>query len=128
MAITLSINGTLQATDSTTGVIALSKLISGLATTGTVFSEAQTVTAATGGGTTVSLPISPANFLYLHNLHQTNTIQVTWTPSGGASAIVLTLQPLAFIIFSQPAGSAGITALNLVGSASGTTAEYVIGG
>jgi hypothetical protein len=127
MAITLSFAGQLNVTDSVSGTVALSKQLTNLSTAGTAFSEAQTLSVGTGG-TTVSLPISPTNFLYVKNLHATNTLLVTWTPASGTSAQIVTLQPGAFIAFSEPTGAAGITALTLTGSASATLVEYVLGG
>jgi hypothetical protein len=127
MAITLSFAGQLNVTDSVSGTVALSKQLTNLSTAGTAFSEAQTLSVGTGG-TTVSLPISPTNFLYVKNLHATNTLLVTWTPASGTSAPIVTLQPGAFIAFSEPTGAAGITALTLTGSASATLVEYVLGG
>ena len=127
MAITLSFAGQLNVTDSVSGTVALSKQLTNLSTAGTAFSEAQTLSVGTVG-TTVSLPISPTNFLYVKNLHATNTLLVTWTPASGTSAPIVTLQPGAFIAFSKPTGAAGITALTLTGSASATLVEYVLGG
>jgi hypothetical protein len=127
MAITLSFAGQLNVTDSVSGTVALSKQLTNLSTAGTAFSEAQTLSVGTNG-TTVSLPISPTNFLYVKNLHATNTLLVTWTLASGTSAPIVTLQPGAFIAFSEPTGAAGITALTLTGSASATLVEYVLGG
>ena len=127
MAITLSFVGQLNVNDSILGTTALSKQLTALSTTGTVFSEANQLTIGTSP-VSISLPVSPVNFVYLKNLHATNTIVVIWTPNSGASATIITLQPGAFIAFSENSGAQGISALSVTGSGAGTTLEFVIGG
>lgn len=127
MSVSLTTVGFIQATDSVTGSIAFKKLLSSLVTTGTVFSEAQN--ASVGNVlTAITLPVSPVQFLYLKNLHATQTITVTWTPTGGVSAIVQTLQPGSYLILGEAAVGGGITALSLQGSGAGTTYEMILGG
>lgn len=127
MSVTLSISGTVQATDSTTGVVALKKALASLTMTGTAFSAAQELEIGVTP-VTISLPKSPTNFLYLKNLSSTETVTVTWTPLGGASASVQTLQPGGFIAFGQSTVGAGITALSVVASLALTKIEFLIGG
>jgi len=128
MSITASINGNIQLTDSVSGTIALKKLLAALSMTGTEFTEAQSVSLASGSNA-ITVPLSPVLFCYVKNLHATNTIQVIWTPNGGASATILTLQPGGSIMFCEPTtGSTGITALNLTASGAATTCEYVLAG
>ena len=81
------------------------------------------------GANAQTLPISPVQFIYLKNSHATQTIQVTLTPTGGVSAIVQTLRPNDWIIFSTSAGSgSGFTALSLTASGAATTGEMILGG
>jgi len=127
MAITLSYNGTVQAVDSVQGSIALQKVLTNLSTTGTYYIDAQAAQFGTTP-TSVPLPTSPVNFLYFKNTHATQTITVTWTPNGGASNVVLTLQPGAFIGFAEPSGSNGISALSITASGANTTCEFILGG
>lgn len=127
MAITASINGNMTITDASTGTVALVKLFSGLAMTGTAFTEIQSVQV----GTTpvlIGLPISPVSFLYIKDIHPSQSLTVTWTANGGASDMILNLQPGSAIIFCETFSNAGITALTLTGSSTGTTVEYIMAG
>lgn len=78
--------------------------------------------------TSQTLPASPTNVVLIQNTHATQTLTVTWTPNGGASNPVITLEPGSLIAIVEAAGSAGITALSLTGSGSGTTFIMVLGG
>ena len=127
MAITLGYAGQLVVTDSVSGTTALSKQLTALSTAGSAFAEAQTLSIGTAP-VTISLPISPTNFVYIKNLHATNTLSVSWTPATGSTAVIISLQPGAFISFAEPSGAAGITALSVTGSAAATLIEYVLGG
>jgi hypothetical protein len=68
------------------------------------------------------------NFVYIKNNHATNTVTVTWTPNGGASAVVQTLEPGSALILSQAVTAAGITALSLQASGASTPVEYILVG
>jgi hypothetical protein len=128
MSISISLSGYIQATDSVSGTVALQKALSSLSNTGlTAFSEVQQGTFGSSP-TSISLPVSPAQFVYIKNTHGTQTLTVTWTPNGGSSNPVVTLEPGSAIILCEVAAGAGITALSLTGSSSNTTAEYIIGG
>lgn len=127
MSITASINGNIQLTDSTSGTVALKKVLSALSMTGTEFTEGQSVSLASGANV-ITLPLSPVLFLYVKNLHASNTVQVTWTPNGGSPNIVITLQPGAFISFCEVTNTGGITALTLTASGAATPVEYVVAG
>jgi len=127
MSVSLSITGYVQVSDSTTGIVALKKLFASLTASGTAFTEGQSISVGTSP-VTVSLPVSPAQFLYVKNLHATNTLTVTWTPNGGSTATILLLEPGSAILFCEAATGSGITALSLTGSASATLCEYVVGG
>jgi len=128
MAVSISLTGQITISDGVLGTISLQKQLS-ILMPGFVFSEAQTLPIGTGP-TTISLPISPAQFLYIKNLHAANFITVTWTPTGGASNTVLVLQPGSSIIFSEaaPVPSSGITALSLQANVPNTPVEFILGG
>lgn len=128
MSIQASLSGFIQVTDSTSGTVALQKAFAGLLNNNlTVFSEASQSLFGTTP-TSIGLPASPSQFVYIKNTHATQTLTVTWTPNAGASNPVITLEPGSAIVFIETIVGAGITALTLTGSAAGTTAEYVIGG
>jgi len=128
LSVSVALTGSIKASDSVSGTIALSKVLTSLATNATAFSEAQSLSVGTGS-TVITLPISPTTFVYLKNLHATQTVSVTWTPNGGASAVAIVLQPGAFICFGEVVqGLSGITALSVVASGASTPIEYVLGG
>lgn len=124
MSVTATFTGTLTVTDSASGTIQLVKTISG-SYTGTEVSVGQSVIIGTSP-VTVALPVSPTQLLYIKNLHATNTVQVTWTPTGGASNVVITLQPLATELFAETNATSGITALSLVANAVSTPVEFLL--
>jgi hypothetical protein len=128
MSVTASIRGTLQITDSLTGSVSLSKVLNS-AYTGTVESYGQSVVVGTST-VTVSLPVSPAEFVYIKNLSTTSgvTLAVTWTPVSGTSASVVVLDPGAVIILSEVGTSNGITALSLISNTLGTPCEFIVCG
>ncbi len=127
MSVTLSASGTNSVVDSSSGAIAFQKGLSA-AFVGTIFSEAQTVTVGTSP-MTLNLPVSPTQFVYIKNVTSSNNnLTVTWTPLGGASNPVVLLVPGSFIQFVETNSGGGITALTVTGSASGTLAEYILGG
>lgn len=127
MSVTVGLNGNISVTDSTTGTTSLRKIFAALTTQGTVVSEAQSASVGTSP-TAIGLPVSPTNFIYIKNLHATQTLTVTWTPNGGSSNPVLTLQPGSAIIVSENNLVSGITALTLTGSGAATTYEYILAG
>jgi len=128
LSVNVSLTGSIKATDSVSGTIALSKVLTALTTPGTVFSEASGSTIGTTP-TAITLPISPVTFLYFKCTHATQTIQLTWTPNGGASNVVVTLQPGSFVAFGEAVqATSGITALTIVGSGAATSYEFVIAG
>lgn len=81
------------------------------------------------GANAQTLPIATIQFYYLKNTHATQTIAVTLTPTGGASAIVNTLRPGDWMMLSTSAGAgSGFTALSLNASGAATTAEQILAG
>lgn len=127
MSITSSVAGTIQLTDSATNSTIYYKQLINLLMVGTSFLETQPASIGTSP-TSITLPISPVQFLYIKNLHATQTLTVTWTPTGGASATVQTLQPGSIIILLEAATGGGITALTLTGSGANTNCELVLAG
>jgi len=128
LSVTVSLTGSIKATDSVSGTIALSKVLTALATPGTSFSEASALSIGTSP-VVIGLPISPTTFVYIKNTHITQTLSVTWTPNGGASNPAITLQPGSWIGFGEVVQAlGGITALTLTGSGAATTCEYIIAG
>lgn len=127
MSVSATLSGTIQLTDSTSSVVAFRKNLANLLFTGTIFEEGQSVSIP-ASPTSITLPISPVQFVYVKNLHATQTIQVTWTPTGGASNVVSTLQPGSCIILCETATGGGISALSLLGSGAATLVEYIIAG
>lgn len=123
MAITITTGGQMTVTDSTTGIQALQKQLSQVMT-GTSFSEAQTISIGTSA-TSLTLPLAQANFVYIKNLHASQTVTVSWTPTGGSSATIATLGPGNLIVL---AGANGVTAVSLTASGASTPVEYIIGG
>jgi hypothetical protein len=83
------------------------------------------------GANVISLPKSPATFVYLKNNDAAKTIQVNWTQNGGAGVNVVVLNPGDIIaLAANPAGATtpGITALSLTPSAANALLEMFLGG
>jgi hypothetical protein len=127
MSVTVSINGNISVTDSVVGTTSLRKVFTNLSLTGNFITEAQSASAGTIP-VSVTLPMVPTQFVYLKNLHATQTLTVAWTPTGGSSNTVLTLQPGSAIQFVETAVGGGITTLTLTGSAPNTTFEGILAG
>lgn len=86
---------------------------------------------ATTGGLTITLSPATVFGVYIRNVG-VNPVQVTWTPTAGASAIVQNLAPGAWIAFAQPQNAAavvaatpGITAVTLTALTASTPCEFV---
>lgn len=124
MAETATLAGTITLNDSTNGQF--SKALSA--------AFAGTISAVSGGllipnaDTPVTLPIASVHFVYIKNLHATNTLTVSWTPNGGASNPVATLKPSGILILIEPVTGSGITALSLNASGASTPVEYILVG
>jgi hypothetical protein len=76
--------------------------------------------------TNLTLPVSPANIVYIRNTGSTN-VTITWTPNGGTSHIVIDLVPQAFIMMGEATTGQGVTAISVVATTSQSTIEYVLG-
>jgi hypothetical protein len=127
MSASLQLNGNMTATDNTTGAVALTKVFTGITSTCSVWEQLAAVSVGTSP-TSVTLPISPVQFLYLKNTHTSQTLSVTWTPNGGSSNPVIVLEPSSAIVFSENTSGGGITALSVTGSGASTSYEGIIGG
>ena len=127
MSITATLAGNIQLTDSTTNATVFTKQLLALLMVGTSFTETNAASIGTSP-TSITLPVSPTQFVYIKNLHATQTLAVSWTPTGGSSAVIQTLQPGSVVIFSELAAGSGITALSLTGSGAATICEYVLAG
>jgi hypothetical protein len=124
MSVTVQCSAVITITDNLTGSVQLQKPVLG-SYTGTVSSFAQSVLIGTSP-VTITLPGSPTNFVYIKNLSGTATLTITWTPNGGASNVVITLQPGGFEILDESIVGSGITALSVTASATSTPIEYVL--
>jgi len=124
MAETVSLAAVISLVDGTTG--GLQKTV-GISFAGTIAAVANGVLIP-ASPTSITLPIAAVNFVYIKNNHATNTVTVTWTPNGGASAAVQTLEPGSALILSQAVTAAGITALSLQASGASTPVEYILVG
>ena len=127
MSITATLAGNIQLTDSTTNATVFTKQLLALLMVGTSFTETNAASIGTSP-ISITLPVSPTQFVYIKNLHATQTLAVSWTPTGGSSAVIQTLQPGSVVIFSELAAGSGFTALSLTGSGAATTCEMVLAG
>lgn len=126
MAITTSLKGTVTIVDSSVGTVSYSKNVS-ITFVGTVGTTGQNVLIGVAP-VTIPLPVSPTQFVYIKNLHASQTVTVTWTPNGGASNVVATIEPGSALLLLEAAAGGGITALSLVASGASTPVEYVLVG
>jgi hypothetical protein len=124
MPITGALTGNITMTDNLSGSVQLTKALT-FQYLGTIFDYAQGLSVGTSP-TALSLPLSPAQFLYIKNLSTTATVTATWTPNGGSSAVVITLQPGSTIIYVETNATSGITALSVTASAATTPIEYIV--
>lgn len=126
MAITASISGTLSITDNLVGSVAQNILLN-LAYTGTVQTYAETVQTSTSP-LSIALPVSPTEFVAIFNLDTVDSVIVTWTPTGGSSNVVQTVDPGGFLAFCQTTTSNGISALSVQATANNPAIKYVLCG
>jgi hypothetical protein len=138
MAVTIQLLGQLIANDDATGSVPFKKQIN-LTMLGTSFEETRGLVIGITP-VNITLPITPTQVVYVGNLHPTNTVTVSWTPNGGASAVVQTIGPVTQQNTPQPAtqgillvnnnaiGATGITALTVVASGAFTPIELMLGG
>lgn len=127
MALTTTLAASIQANDVVTNNLVINKTVAAFTFLGTVSTVAEAISVSTSP-VVIALPISPVQVLYIRNTHATQTLTVTWTPTGGASNPVITLQPNGYILFGEPNVTSGISALTVTGSAINTTLEYILVG
>lgn len=119
--------GTITISDVVSNNLALQKVLSGFGFTGTVFTSGESISVGTGGSA-LGLPVSPVQLVYIKNTHATQTLAITWTPTGGASVAGPTLQPGACVLLVESNLTSGFTAITLTGSSAGTTVEFILAG
>ncbi len=123
MSVSITVQSTLTATDSVSSL--LNKTIATTSTCTMVdYSTSFNVTTAPAS---LILPLSPLQVVYVKNVGSVN-VQVTWTPTGGGSAIVQSLTPTSFILFIQNTVGQGVSAVSVVTLSGSSKIEYVIGG
>ena len=77
----------------------------------------------------LTLPGTTVQVLYVRNLHATQTVTVTATPSGGASVTLGVLQPGGLVFYLNPGTtSGGYTAVSLSASGPSTPVELLLAG
>lgn len=131
MAINIQLFGSIQIADSAQGSSPLVKQFANLAVQGSTFTETNQQIIGTSP-VSLTLPISPAVFVYIKNLSPSATVTVTWTPNGGSSAVIQTLNSVgtgspvtsSFMI----SAGVGVSALSVSASAVNTPIEYILGG
>jgi hypothetical protein len=128
MAITVKVNDPgLQISTGVSGDSLLNKILALASANCTQESKAEGQSIP-NSATAISLPISPCQVVWIKNTGNTNALQVTWTPQGGASNIVISLQPGSGILLIEAATGSGISALSLQAAAASTTVEYYLAG
>lgn len=125
--VTVSSSGVVLITDNQSGSVT-QQIPALTAFVGSVAEYYPSIVAASSGGTSVTLPISPVQFVYLKNLSTTIAVAVTWTKNGGSSQAILTLDPGGFISFCENSTSNGITALTLTAASSTVPVQMVLAG
>lgn len=112
----------------TNGTNILNRLVGAIAFAGVAGTYTDGILTGTGA-VAQTLPTATILQYFLKNTHATGKIQVTWTPNGGASAVVQSVGPGGVLCFWMAASSSnGITALSYTADTAGTTYESFIGG
>lgn len=127
MALQVSLTASIAATNPTTSQSSFLKTIAAVLASAVIDTTGEQASFGTTP-TSVALPISPTNVVYVKNLSTVNTLTVTWTPTGGASNAVATLEPGSVLMLVEAAAGAGITALSFTANASGTLVDYYLAG
>ena len=131
MAVTATVKGSLTLSDNLTGSTTFSKVLNS-AYAGDLSSFAQSFPVLSTG-TTIAVPNSSCQFLYLKNLSSVSgqNVSVNWTPTGSAAETIFTLSPGSIIIFSESDAANGISTLTLTATGTttiGTTVEFLLVG
>lgn len=127
MSVISSATGNVTLSDNVSGSTTFSKVLNSVVT-GDLSSFAQSLPVGTSA-TTLSIPNSLAQFVYIKNLSSiaANTVTVTWTPGGGSSATVITLDPGGVLILAEN-GVSGISAMSILATAVNTPVEFLLVG
>lgn len=127
MSVIAAAQGTVSLTDTVSGSTTLSKTLNNTVT-GSLSSFGQNAPIGTSP-TSVSVPNSLAQFVYIKNLSTTsgNTLTVNWTVLSGGAVNVAILDPGATLILSQN-GTNGIIALSLTANMANTPVEFILAG
>ena len=126
MSVTASLVGSVQLTDNISGDTSLSKSVNSTYTgLNSGFTQSQLIGTSP---TSLTLPGSPVQFLYLRNLATAvgSNLTVAWTPVSGSTETVLVLAPGAMILFSETNTSNGITALSVTAAVAATPIEFLL--
>ena len=79
--------------------------------------------------TNLVLPATTIQVLFIKNNHASQTVTVTATPAGGASATIGLIQPGGVFLYLNPGTSAGgYTAVSLTASGASTPVELLMAG
>lgn len=128
MAETLQLNGNITYNTGRAGDVPLPIILALAALAGTVM-VGPIQASLNSGANAITLPIIPTQFFYIKNTHATQTIAVSWTPTGGVTAIINTLRPGDWLAMSTSAGAgSGFGVLGLNASGAATTCEYILFG
>jgi hypothetical protein len=126
VAINILLTGQIVVSDGTTGMVSLQKQLNSTMIVGSAFSEVQNLSVGVGA-TPITLPVATVQFVYIKNLHATQSVAVTWTALPGGSNFAITLEPGAIVIILEAAAGGGISALSLQASGASTPVEFILG-
>jgi hypothetical protein len=134
MSVIANISGNATVQDSSTNYgpnIALALASAGLSAYSYLLNES---ISTSPNSITFPFGVTQLQFVFVQNTGQ-NTLQVTWTPQGGSSNVVLKLTPSGkpgvsggAIMFLEPDLTLGISALSLTAISAATNATVVIAG
>lgn len=124
--VTDSISGSITVTDNQSGSIA--QALSVVASYVGSVSEYYPNFSALTGGSPVTLPISPVQFVYIKNTSATIACNVVWTQNGGSVAGVVALDPGGVLILCETTTTNGITSLKLTGATGTVPVQMILAG
>lgn len=75
-----------------------------------------------------TLPTTTLTNYYFKNLDAAAVVTVVWTPSGGSSATIKAVGPGGMLLFWEPSGTNGITALSYTSTVANSKFEDFMGG
>ena len=125
MSVTATLSGAITVVDSSSGAQPFTKQLSNLAFIGNVSDIASSALIGTSP-TTITLPVSPTQFVYIKNLSAAQTVTVSWTPTSGVLAVVQTLEAGGALLAVNISTGAGITTLSATAGIANTPIEYIL--